>query len=168
MAFEFHTEQKIVADAALTRLLARWRFEGQRVVFTNGCFDVLHLGHVDYLERARAHGTVLLVGLNADASVRRLKGPNRPVNPEYARARVLAALLVVDAVVIFGHEPSHDDTPLALIRQVRPQVLAKGADYTVETVVGAPDVLGWGGRVELIPVVNGYSTTSILAANSEQ
>jgi rfaE bifunctional protein nucleotidyltransferase chain/domain len=166
MAFHYTTQQKILDAPTLARTLARWRLQSQQVVFTNGCFDVLHLGHTDYLERARALGDVLVVGLNSDASVRRLKGPSRPVNPEYARARVLAALVVVDAVVVFGDEPGADDTPLELIRAVRPNVLAKGADYTVENVVGAADVLRWGGRVELIPFVEGYSTTRILQAGS--
>lgn len=153
----YTTAQKILDPDALRRQCAVWGFKGRRVVFTNGCFDVLHVGHVQYLEAARALGHALVVGLNTDASVSRLKGPTRPVNPEHARARVLAALQCVDAVVLFG-----EDTPLELIRTVRPDVLVKGADYTLDQIVGAPDVLAWGGTVQTITLVDGFSTTRIL------
>jgi D-beta-D-heptose 7-phosphate kinase/D-beta-D-heptose 1-phosphate adenosyltransferase len=134
-----------------------WQADGQRVVFTNGCFDLLHLGHVTYLERARRYGHRLVVGLNTDASVRRLKGPERPLIGQDDRARVLAALASVDAVVLFDQ-----DTPLALIEQLRPDVLAKGADYREEQVVGGREVKSWGGRVVLVPLVRDRSTTDIL------
>ena len=129
----------------------------QQLVFTNGCFDILHVGHVDYLTQARALGDALLVGLNADDSVRRLKGPARPVNPEWARARVLTALRCVDAVVLFD-----EDTPEALIRSVCPDILVKGSDYEIARIVGADFVIGRGGTVRTIPLVPDVSTTNIL------
>ncbi len=135
-----------------------WRsgVEG-RVVFTNGVFDLLHPGHVDVLRSARAQGDALVVGLNSDESVRRLKGPERPVRTERDRASILAALEVVDAVTIFA-----DDTPLELIRALRPDVLVKGGDYSVDTVVGAADVTARGGEVVIIPLTAGHSTTSTI------
>jgi D-beta-D-heptose 7-phosphate kinase/D-beta-D-heptose 1-phosphate adenosyltransferase len=136
----------------------RWREEQQgRVVFTNGVFDLLHPGHVDVLLGARRAGNHLVVGLNGDASVRRLKGPERPVRSEAERAYVLAALAMVDCVVVF-----EQDTPLELIRLLRPDVLVKGGDYSESTIVGAPDVRGWGGEVIVIPLTPGQSTTNII------
>jgi D-beta-D-heptose 7-phosphate kinase/D-beta-D-heptose 1-phosphate adenosyltransferase len=135
----------------------RWRANGERVVFTNGCFDLLHVGHVMYLDRARRYGHRLVVGLNTDRSVRALKGPDRPLIRENDRARVLAALASVDAVVLFDQ-----DTPLDLIRALRPDVLAKGADYREEDVVGAAEVKSWGGRVVLVPLVEDRSTSGII------
>jgi D-beta-D-heptose 7-phosphate kinase/D-beta-D-heptose 1-phosphate adenosyltransferase len=128
-----------------------------RVVFTNGVFDLLHPGHVDVLAQARALGDALVVGLNSDTSVRRLKGQERPVRTEAERAYVLAALRDVDAVVVFS-----EDTPQDLIRHLRPDVLVKGGDYTLETVVGRDDVEAWGGRVVIVPLRPGQSTTSII------
>lgn len=125
-----------------------------RVVFTNGVFDLLHPGHVDVLVGARRRGDALVVGLNSDASVVRLKGPERPIRSESERAHVLAALESVDAVTIF-----EEDTPLELIRALRPDVLVKGGDYSLETVVGAQDVRGWGGEVVIISLTAGHSTT---------
>jgi len=133
------------------------RASGQRIVFTNGCFDLLHAGHVDLLDKAASNGDFLLVGLNSDASVKRLKGPSRPVNGEEDRARVLGGLGCVGAVVIFDQ-----DTPLELIRRLKPDVLVKGADYTKATVVGAADVESWGGSVVLIDLVEGKSTTGMI------
>jgi D-beta-D-heptose 7-phosphate kinase/D-beta-D-heptose 1-phosphate adenosyltransferase len=130
---------------------------GERVVFSNGCFDLLHVGHVRCLEAARRLGDRLLVGVNSDASVRRLKGPGRPVVPAARRAEVLAALACVDWVVIFG-----ETTPLALIRSLRPAVLAKGGDWTLDTIVGRLDVEGWGGRVVRLPELRGVHTTGLL------
>jgi len=136
----------------------RWREQQHgRVVFTNGVFDLLHPGHVDVLLGARRAGDRLIVGLNSDASVRRLKGPDRPVRSEAERAYVLAAFEMVDCVVLF-----EQDTPLELIRVLRPDVLVKGGDYSEETIVGAPDVRGWGGEVIVIPLTPGQSTTSII------
>ena len=137
---------------------AEWRAAQRgRVVFTNGVFDLLHPGHVDVLLGARRRGDLLVVGVNSDASVRRLKGPERPVRREVDRCYVLAALAMVDAVVLFDQ-----DTPLELIRALRPDVLVKGGDYTVDTIVGAADVTGWGGEVAVIPLTPGQSTTSII------
>jgi rfaE bifunctional protein nucleotidyltransferase chain/domain len=136
----------------------RWREQQTgRVVFTNGVFDLLHPGHVDVLLGARNAGDRLVVGLNSDASVRRLKGPERPVRSESERAYVLAALEMVDCVVVF-----EQDTPLELIRMLRPDVLVKGGDYSEPTIVGASDVRGWGGDVRVIPLTPGQSTTSII------
>ncbi|MFD3276889.1 D-glycero-beta-D-manno-heptose 1-phosphate adenylyltransferase [Aquirufa echingensis] len=134
-----------------------WKQESQQVVFTNGCFDILHLGHVDYLEKARQTGTKMIVGVNADSSVRKLKGPSRPVNNEYARARILAALEFVDLVIIFEEE-----TPLNLINELLPDILVKGDDYSIETIVGAKEVIAHGGKVTTIPLVPTYSTTNII------
>jgi D-beta-D-heptose 7-phosphate kinase/D-beta-D-heptose 1-phosphate adenosyltransferase len=135
-----------------------WRRSiGGPVVFTNGVFDLLHPGHVDVLVAARALGAALVVGVNDDDSVRRLKGPSRPVRTAADRAYVLAALEAVDAVVIFP-----EDTPLELIRRVRPDVLVKGGDYSLDAVVGRDDVEAWGGRVVIVPLTAGHSTTSII------
>lgn len=142
----------------LARRCNAWRGSGKKIVFTNGCFDLLHTGHLDYLARAASLGNVLVVGLNSDASVKRLKGPERPINNQDDRALALAALLLVDAVCIF-----EEDTPLELIEAVKPDVLAKGGDYTPETIVGAPFVVESGGEVAIIPFVEGYSTTGLLA-----
>jgi D-beta-D-heptose 7-phosphate kinase/D-beta-D-heptose 1-phosphate adenosyltransferase len=145
-------------EEARLRVQAR-RQQGKKVVFTNGCFDLLHVGHVTYLEQARRLGDYLVVGLNTDRSVRALKGPTRPVIREEDRARVLAALEAVDAVILFD-----EDTPLDLIRALRPDVLVKGSDYTEGQVVGAEEVSSWGGRVELVPVIDGKSTSGIIGA----
>jgi rfaE bifunctional protein, domain II len=137
---------------------ARWRrAQRGRVVFTNGVFDLLHPGHVDVLLGARRAGDQLIVGLNSDASVRRLKGPERPIRSEAERAYVLAAFEMVDCVVVF-----EQDTPLELIRLLHPDVLVKGGDYHEGTIVGAPDVRGWGGDVRVIPLTPGQSTTHII------
>lgn len=136
----------------------QWRRRSGRVVFTNGVFDLLHPGHVDVLQAARALGDALVVGVNTDESVRRLKGPARPVRSEHDRCLVLAALEAVDAVVLFD-----EDTPLQLIRALSPDVLVKGGDYGVETVVGADEVVGRGGEVVIVPLTPGHSTTGTLA-----
>lgn len=150
-------ENKVAGWDGAADLVEVWHRKGERVGFTNGCFDLLHPGHISLLTQARAACDRLVVGLNSDASVARLKGPTRPVQSEAARATVLASLAMVDLVVIFG-----EDTPLDLIRRLRPDVLVKGADYTVETVVGAADVIGWGGKVVLADLVAGQSTTSTI------
>ena len=144
---------KVVSRQALANQLQKLRRQGAKIVFTNGCFDVLHAGHVTYLEKARNLGDVLVVGLNSDASVRQLKGPGRPVNNELARAKVLSSLSFVDFVVVF-----EEDTPLSLIQEVKPDYLVKGGDYRVEEVVGRE----FAGQVVLIDFVEGYSTTRIL------
>jgi D-beta-D-heptose 7-phosphate kinase / D-beta-D-heptose 1-phosphate adenosyltransferase len=149
---------KICDLERVRQLVETWRRDNQYVVFTNGCFDLLHSGHVTYLEKARKLGDRLVVGLNTDSSVRALKGPSRPVINEEDRARVLAALESVDAVVLFDEK-----TPIELIRDLRPDVLVKGDDYSEEQVIGAAEVKAWGGRVELVPVVPERSTSGILA-----
>ncbi len=151
------TEVKILSQEAATAQIQTWKNSGLEVVFTNGCFDIVHLGHIDYLEKAASLGQKMVVGLNSDASVSRLKGQSRPINPQYARARLLAALAFVDLVVIF-----EEDTPLWLISNLLPNVLVKGNDYQVENIVGAEVVLAHGGKVKTIPLVDGYSTTAII------
>jgi rfaE bifunctional protein nucleotidyltransferase chain/domain len=148
--------QKIQTREQLVSTLARWRAAGQRIVFTNGCFDLLHYGHLHYLAEARDLGTRLVVGLNSADSVRRLKGPTRPINDETTRAHMLAALEMVDAVVIFD-----EDTPLELIKTVMPDVLVKGGDWKPDQIVGSDLVLAHGGEVRSLPFVEGYSTTNI-------
>jgi D-beta-D-heptose 7-phosphate kinase / D-beta-D-heptose 1-phosphate adenosyltransferase len=150
-------DDKVVGLAPLLTRVAAWRSDGRRIVFTNGCFDILHVGHIRLLEAARRKGDRLVVGLNSDESVRRLKGPSRPIVGESERAGVLAAMSAVDAVVLFA-----EDTPLRLIETIRPDVLVKGGDYIEENVVGAREVRAWGGRVELIPLVPGTSTTQMI------
>lgn len=144
-----------------------WKAKGETLVFTNGCFDLLHPGHVDYLYRAKDLGDKLIIGVNTDKSVSQLKGPQRPVQHEQARLQVLAGLACVDALLLFD-EP----TPIGLITAIQPQVLVKGGDYTLETVVGAQEVIHAGGKVAILPFLEGYSTTAleqrILAAHRGQ
>ncbi len=149
--------EKILDLDRIKLRVAEWRASGETIVFTNGCFDLLHVGHITLLEQCRRFGSKLVLGLNADESVCRLKGPTRPIVSERERARVMAALAAVDAVVLFA-----EDTPLELIRALRPNVLVKGGDYTAETVVGHDDVIAAGGRVEIVPTVEGFSTTNIV------
>ena len=146
----------ILASQAGERFTDEFR-EKHRIVFTNGCFDLLHRGHVYYLSKAREMGDLLVVGLNSDNSVSRLKGKGRPVNNQESRAEVLAALGMVDHVIIF-----EEDTPLELIRMVRPDLLVKGGDYRVEEIVGYDEVTSRGGSVHVIPLLEGYSTTAII------
>ncbi|WP_232066479.1 D-glycero-beta-D-manno-heptose 1-phosphate adenylyltransferase [Hymenobacter sp. BT18] len=150
------SQDKILSRAALPAVVADWKAQGQQVVFTNGCFDLLHLGHVDYLEKARHLGDRLVVGLNTDASVSCLK-PGRPLQDEMSRARILASLLFVDAVVLFDEQ-----TPLSLIETVLPDILVKGDDYAISGIVGHEVVLANGGQVLTVPLVAGYSTTRIV------
>ena len=149
---------KVISRAQARARVARARGRGERVVFTNGCFDLLHVGHVRSLEQARRLGQRLVVGVNSDRSVRRLKGRGRPVTPARQRAEVLAALGCVDWVVVFG-----EDTPLALIRALRPDVLAKGGDWKLAAIVGGREVRSWGGRVVRLRQVPGVRTTATLA-----
>ena len=142
-------------SAELEKFLAENK--SKRIVFTNGCFDILHRGHVSYLAEARKIGDLLVVGLNSDASVKRLKGPERPINNELDRKYVLSQLKAVDFVEIF-----HEDTPLNLIIKVRPRVLVKGGDWKIDQIVGAKEVIADGGEVFSLNFVNGYSTTSII------
>ena len=154
-----HTlEAKILPRASVVERATAWRRKGMRVGFTNGCFDILHPGHVSLLAQARAGCDRLVVGLNSDASVGRLKGPDRPIQPQTSRAIVLASLSSVDAIVIF-----EEDTPLDLITALRPDVLVKGADYSLDQVVGAAEVAGWGGEVLLADIVDGHSTSATIS-----
>ena len=148
---------KITDISSLKRKLAAWRFQDKKIVFTNGVFDLLHTGHITYLTKAAQLGEKLIIGLNADASVKRLKGSDRPVNNENSRALLLAALFFVDAIVLFD-----DDTPLDLITQLMPDILVKGADYTIDNIVGAKEVIANGGEVKTIDFVDGFSSTSII------
>jgi len=134
-----------------------WKKDNQRIVFTNGCFDLLHAGHVTYLEAAKKRGDKLILGLNTDRSVSAIKGPTRPVVSENDRARVLAALESVDAVILFD-----EDTPLNLINAIQPNIIAKGSDYSADQVVGGKEVLSWGGEIALIDLVEGRSTSNII------
>lgn len=148
---------KLYSRRALSRLADRLRRRGKQIVFTNGCFDILHAGHIQYLEKAKQFGDLLVVGLNSDRSTRKLKGPGRPINSEKDRAQVLGALSCVDYVVIFD-----EDTPLELIKAIKPHVLVKGADWPLHSIAGRKEVLGWGGRVRRIRLLKGRSTTRIL------
>ena len=151
------TDTKVLSLDALTRQVHRWRRAGRRVVFTNGCFDLLHAGHVQSLEEARSLGDALIVGLNSDRSMRRLKGPGRPLVPQAQRARVLAGLACVDAVVVFNAP-----TPARLIQRVLPDVLAKGGDWSADAIVGADTVTARGGRVVRLRYRRGCSTTRLI------
>ena len=148
---------KIWKQEEINRRLAQWRVLDKKVAFTNGVFDILHEGHIFSLSQAAREADYLIVGLNSDASTRRLKGESRPVNNEQSRALLLASLIMVDAVIIF-----EEDTPLELIKAVRPDVLVKGGDYTIDKIVGAGEVTGNGGIVVINPIVEGFSTTSLI------
>jgi len=148
---------KILDLSAAKNKVITWQAEGQKVVFTNGVFDLLHIGHLTYLAKAADLGHKLIIGLNADSSVKRIKGEDRPVNDQNSRAALLAALFFVDAVTIFD-----EDTPQNLIATLLPDILVKGADYAVENIVGAKEVLANGGEVKTITFVDGYSSTSII------
>lgn len=152
-------KNKIVEDRnSLQNTLSQWRFQNEKIVFTNGCFDILHRGHIEYLARAASFGTKLVIGLNTDASVKRLKGETRPVNNQEARAMLLSSLFFTDKIIFF-----EEDTPLELIRFIQPDILVKGADYKVEDIVGYNIVKARGGEVVTIDLTQGYSTTSILS-----
>lgn len=155
---DVHAEEKVLEVDQLLMRASSWRSSGDRLVFTNGCFDILHVGHISLLAAARRQGDRLIVGINSDQSVRRLKGPSRPLVGSRERAQVLSALAAVDSVVIFD-----EDTPLAIIKALRPDVLVKGGDFTEATVVGAPETRSWGGAVTIVPLIEGFSTTQIIA-----
>lgn len=150
-------QNKILTLPDLQRRVAQWRILGKTVSFTNGCFDILHAGHISSLTQAANEADYLVVGLNADVSVKALKGEDRPVNDEASRALLLASLATVDAVVLFS-EP----TPLEVIKAIVPDVIVKGGDYNVEDIAGAKEVIAAGGRVVINPIVEGFSTTSII------
>jgi rfaE bifunctional protein nucleotidyltransferase chain/domain len=148
---------KIFTAETLQLQLTRWRLLGKKIVFTNGVFDILHEGHIASLIDAASYGDILIVGVNADASVKRLKGETRPVNNETSRAILLASLLMTDAIILF-----EEDTPLNLIKSIMPNVLVKGGDYSVEQIAGAKEVIANGGEVKIVPILQGFSTTSII------
>jgi len=148
---------KILTRADLPGRLEQWRAEGKKIVFTNGCFDLLHAGHISYLTDAASLGDVLILGLNSDASVQRLKGPDRPINDDKTRSTALAGMFFIDAVVFFD-----EDTPLELIAMVRPDVLVKGGDYQIDQIVGATETLEQGGNVQVLTFLPGYSSTAII------
>lgn len=156
-------KQKLFSRAALAQQATEWRNAQQTVVFTNGCFDLLHPGHLNYLLEASALGQKLVIGLNSDASVKRLKGESRPVNDEITRASFLACLYFIDAVCIFD-----EDTPLELIKAIEPDILVKGGDYTIDNIVGAKEVLESGGSVKTLAFLAGYSTTSLIHKIQQQ
>jgi len=150
-------QKKIYTVPELLNEVNRWKFLEHKIAFTNGCFDILHEGHIFSLSQAAREGDVLIVGVNSDASTKRLKGPARPVNNEKSRVLLIAALLPVDAVVLFD-----EDTPLELIKAIMPNTIVKGGDYTVEQVVGAKEVIANGGNVVINPIVPGFSTSAII------
>jgi len=135
----------------------RWRFKSNTIAFTNGCFDIIHAGHISSLSQAAAEASFLIVGVNSDASTKRLKGEGRPVNSQESRALVLASLIMVDAVVIF-----EEDTPIELIKALKPDVLVKGGDYSTDQIIGAKEVVENGGKIVISPIIEGFSTTGIL------
>ena len=148
---------KILTADALQHQLKRWRLHNKKIVFTNGVFDILHQGHIASLSEAATFGHVLIIGVNTDASVKRLKGETRPVNNENSRALLLASLLVTDAIILFD-----EDTPLNLIHTILPDTLVKGGDYTMDEIVGAKEVIAHGGEVKIVPILEGFSTTGII------
>ncbi|ALI98956.1 D-glycero-beta-D-manno-heptose 1-phosphate adenylyltransferase [Rufibacter tibetensis] len=152
------SQEKILSLPQLLSTVKEWQVQNHKIVFTNGCFDIVHVGHVDYLERARLLGDKLVVGVNTDQSVSRLKGPSRPLQDEMSRIRVMASFWFIDAVVLFDQE-----TPLELITAVEPDILVKGDDYAIENIVGHDVVLAKGGVVKTIPLVKGYSTSQVVA-----
>ena len=150
-------EKKMISRDKLIKLSRGWRLLGKKVAFTNGCFDILHEGHIFSLSQAAKEADILIVGVNSDASVKRLKGESRPLNSEKSRSLVLASLVITDFVVVF-----EEDTPFELITSFMPDVMVKGGDYTVEQIVGAKEVIANGGRVVINPIVEGFSTTGII------
>ena len=154
--------EKICSRKVIIEKVNDWKKQGKKIVFTNGVFDLLHKGHIFSLTQAAKQGDVLVIGLNSDASVKRLKGDSRPINDEDARALLLAALVMVDAVVIFD-----EDTPVELINSILPDVLVKGGDYTIDQIAGAKEVVANGGKVVINPILDGFSTTAIIQAISQ-
>jgi rfaE bifunctional protein nucleotidyltransferase chain/domain len=148
---------KIMDIASLKRQLAVWHFLRKKIVFTNGCFDIIHQGHIDYLAKAKDLGNILVIGLNTDESVRRIKGDNRPVNDQNSRALVLASLRFVDVVILFD-----EDTPYNMIKEIKPDILVKGSDYKTKEIVGADIVKESGGIITTIDFLEGYSTSAII------
>jgi D-beta-D-heptose 7-phosphate kinase/D-beta-D-heptose 1-phosphate adenosyltransferase len=153
------TNKKIFRKDQLSAQTAEWKKKGMKIVFTNGCFDILHRGHLEILNTAASFGDILVVGMNSDASVKRLKGENRPVNDEEFRCQIMASLAIVDAVCLFD-----EDTPLELILTIMPDVMVKGGDYSLSQIIGADDVIRNGGEVKIVPLVKGYSTSALIEA----
>ena len=151
------TANKLLTFDEALKKVTQWKSQGGKVVFSNGCFDIIHAGHVDYLEKAKQKGDYLIIGLNSDNSVRRIKGKDRPIVDEVSRSRVLTALAFVDAVVLFD-----EDTPIKLIRAIIPDILVKGKDYDISNIIGADIVLQNGGKVETIELTKGLSTTNVI------
>ncbi|TDQ08346.1 D-glycero-beta-D-manno-heptose 1-phosphate adenylyltransferase [Pedobacter metabolipauper] len=149
--------QKLIPKDEIAAKSAEWRLEGKKIVFTNGCFDLIHPGHIAYLTEAASLGDVLVIGVNTDQSVKKLKGEHRPINNEFSRTQLLSAMFFVDAVVLFN-----EDTPLELINSVEPDVLVKGGDYRIETIVGASETLQRGAEVKVLDFLPGYSSTAII------
>jgi rfaE bifunctional protein nucleotidyltransferase chain/domain len=149
--------KKVFTFNEIKNKIDQWKENNEKIVFTNGCFDLLHIGHLSYMLKAASLGTKLVIGLNSDASVKRLKGEGRPVNAELSRSLMLASLFFVDAVAVFS-----EDTPLELIKEILPDVLVKGGDYEIKNIVGAPEVFANGGTVQTIEFVNGYSSTNLI------
>lgn len=150
-------ESKVLSLDQALKKVEEWKSENDTLVFTNGCFDLLHVGHIDYLSKAKDLGSRLVIGLNSSESVSRLKGPSRPINSTESRSLMLAAFEFVDLVIVFD-----EDTPMNLISNLKPNILVKGGDYTIDTIVGSKEVMGYGGKVEVIPFLEGYSTTNIV------
>ena len=150
-------KSKIYDSSTIKSKVDIWKFENRKIVFTNGCFDILHRGHVEYLSKSKDFGDILIVGLNTDVSVKKLKGENRPINDEESRAFLLSSLFFVDAVVYF-----EEDTPLKLIKEVQPDVLVKGGDYILNNIVGYDFVKSYGGNIVTVDMIDGYSTTNII------
>ena len=157
MRFVEGIQKKILTIEQAKAMISAWKVIGKTVAFTNGCFDILHQGHLFSIAQAAKEADYLIVGINSDASVKRLKGPDRPINSTESRALVMANLVLVDAVVVF-----EEDTPYELITTLLPDVLVKGGDYTIETIVGAKEVIANGGKVIINPIVDGFSTTNII------
>jgi D-beta-D-heptose 7-phosphate kinase/D-beta-D-heptose 1-phosphate adenosyltransferase len=149
--------EKIYSLDELKKQVTRWRLKNKKIVFTNGVFDILHEGHIASLSEAAGYGDILITAVNADASVKRLKGPSRPVNSEQSRALLLASMVMTDAIIIF-----EEDTPLELVKAIMPDVMVKGGDYTVEQIAGAKEVIQNGGEVKLAAIIEGISTTAII------
>ena len=154
--------EKIYELPGIIQKASQWKKEGKKIVFTNGVFDLLHKGHIFSLSQAARHGDILIIGLNSDSSVKKLKGDSRPINDQDARALLLASIFMVDAVVIF-----EEDTPLNLITSILPDVLVKGGDYTIDEIAGAKEVIANGGKIVINPILDGFSTTAIINAISK-
>jgi D-glycero-beta-D-manno-heptose 1-phosphate adenylyltransferase len=156
-SYQEFIEQKILTENNLSKTLFLWRFKSYPIIFTNGCFDLLHDGHLQLLIKAKQMHGKLIVGLNSDASIKRLKGENRPIKNQQSRLMQLAALQMIDGVILFD-----EDTPLKLIKKIEPDILVKGGDYSIESIVGAKEVIARGGSVEIISLVEGFSTTNLI------